>query len=93
MLRQSMTRRLEDLEEAAAIPRRVHFIFDEGQGQDEIEAEIASRIADGHAKDGDVFHTLSWQDWRPRDSSWVPTPRSERPMDGRWGDIGVGSVS
>ena len=55
-----LTRRLEDLEEAAAIPRRVHFIFDEGHGQDEIDVEIASRIAEGHAKEGDVFQTFGW---------------------------------
>ena len=72
MLKQSIVKRVEILEEAAAIPRRVHFIFDEGQGRDGIDAEIKARIAEGHAKEGDCFHTFSWR---------VPDPSiPERPI-------------
>ena len=80
-MKQTTTRRLQALEEASSVTPRIHFIFDEGQSAAEIQAEISQRIADGHAGPDDVFYTMSWQDYRPRDPSWVPPPSADnRPM-------------
>jgi hypothetical protein len=61
----ALTKRLANLEQAASIPPAVHFIWDEGDETD-IDAEIASRIAAGSAKAGDVFHIVSWRPPAPR---------------------------
>ena len=66
IVRQTLTRRLESLEEAATVKPRIRFIFDEGQGDEAIAAEITEMKASGVAKDSDVFHTIRWENWRPR---------------------------
>jgi hypothetical protein len=69
-MKPSTTKRLEALEEAADIGPRVHWIWvDEGEGESDVEAEIAARLAAGTAKAGDRFCTISW---RPPDPRYAP---------------------
>ena len=53
-------KRLGEAEEATRIKPRIRFIFDEGQGEEAITAEIAEMKSSGMAKDSDVFHTICW---------------------------------
>jgi hypothetical protein len=54
-----MLRRLAELEAAAGMAARTHFIW-EGPGVD-VKAEIAARIAAGTASAGDKFYSFSWR--------------------------------
>jgi hypothetical protein len=70
-------------QEAATVTPRIHFIFDQGQSAAGIQAEISSRIADGHAGPYDVFYTMFWSDYRPKDPNWVPSPTAGNRLMGR----------
>ena len=60
-MKPSLIVRLEQLEQAAGIGPRTHFVWqNDGEGEDHLQAEIAARIAAGTAKAGDKFLAISW---------------------------------
>jgi hypothetical protein len=59
-MKQTTLRRLEQIEEASGVSPQIFFIWDECQGGDAIERDIASMKASGQAKEGDQFHTVGW---------------------------------
>ena len=43
------------------------------EGDAAIEAEIAELKASGQVREDDVFYTVAWENYRPRDPNWVPS--------------------
>jgi hypothetical protein len=56
----ALVKRLEALEEQAGMLPQHHFIWDDGDT--DVEAEVAARLASGRAKVGDKFHVVSWSE-------------------------------
>jgi hypothetical protein len=60
----ALVKRLEALEEAAGMLPQHHFIWDDGDT--DVAAEKRRRIASGHAKPDDKFHTVRWREDEPK---------------------------